>query len=308
MNSEARIIEPGQIQPPTGQPRYLIIPEQRPFARRAARFRFLAHGNPLEEYLTFLGHLADAQQTSLDLFPPLSLPHADEQSHCRKHGMPLLPARSWHRDPVWRGGLTAVLHLMGVAKLPPAAHDTVSELMGMNNNRVEKLADSILSGNLNNVPPGQLPFIAAALQVYWVRMASGLGCDVLAKSSETGGCPVCGSPPVAGFVVADGTEKGLRYLCCSLCDTRWNVVRLTCCSCKSSHGISHFILDGADGAVKAESCSACNGYLKLLYLEKDGQMDAIADDLATLTLDMLMDSEQVSRIGPNLLFHPGVGS
>ena len=34
-------------------------------------------------------------------------------------------------------------------------------------------------------------------------------------------------------------------------------------------------------------------------------MDAMADDLATLALDMLMDNEGKVRGGPNLFFHPG---
>ena len=34
-------------------------------------------------------------------------------------------------------------------------------------------------------------------------------------------------------------------------------------------------------------------------------MEAIADDVATLALDILMDEEGKARGGPNLLFHPG---
>jgi FdhE protein len=34
-------------------------------------------------------------------------------------------------------------------------------------------------------------------------------------------------------------------------------------------------------------------------------MEAMADDLATLALDMLMDSAGKFRGGPNLFFHPG---
>jgi FdhE protein len=34
-------------------------------------------------------------------------------------------------------------------------------------------------------------------------------------------------------------------------------------------------------------------------------MEAMADDLATLALDMLMDKEGKARGGPNLFFHPG---
>ena len=83
------------------------------------------------------------------------------------------------------------------------------------------------------------------------------------------------------------------------------MVRIKCSSCGSTEGINFYTLEGSTGAVKAESCDACNSYLKLLYLEKDPRMEAMADDLATLALDMLMAKEGKTRGGPNLFFHPG---
>jgi FdhE protein len=40
-------------------------------------------------------------------------------------------------------------------------------------------------------------------------------------------------------------------------------------------------------------------------MTKDPQADPVADDLATLTLDMLMAEREYLRSGPNLLFVPG---
>ena len=172
---------------------------------------------------------------------------------------------------------------------------------------LEKMADSILAGDLDDISPQELPFVAAALQVYWVRMASTLDEQAVGRLEQGGVCPVCGSHPIAGLVRSGGAGHGLRYLCCSLCASQWHMVRIKCSSCESTHGINHYILQGSNGAVKAESCDDCNSYLKLLYLEKDARMEALADDLATLTLDMLMDQEGKSRCGPNLFLHPGSG-
>jgi FdhE protein len=83
------------------------------------------------------------------------------------------------------------------------------------------------------------------------------------------------------------------------------MVRVKCSNCEATQGISYYSLEGSNGAVKAESCAECNSYLKLLYLGKDGAMEAMADDLASLALDMLMDEAGKSRSGPNLFFHPG---
>ena len=46
-------------------------------------------------------------------------------------------------------------------------------------------------------------------------------------------------------------------------------------------------------------------YLKILYQEKAPEGDPVADDLATLALDMLVDAAGYTRAGPNLLFVPG---
>jgi FdhE protein len=306
MNTETRILEPGQIEAPAGQIRFLIPPGRDLFARRAERFRHLSHGHPLGDYLAFLALVVEAQQEALNKFPTLSLPDLDEQALCREHGMPPLGARSWHRNPAWRGALTMILQQMEDAALPPAARKTIADLQQASEAGLEEKADRILSGDLADISPQELPFVAAALQVYWVQMATSLGEDAFGKPEQGGVCPVCGSFPSTGIVNSGGAVQGLRYLCCSLCASQWHMVRIKCSSCESTHGINHYILEGSDGAVKSESCDDCNSYLKLLYLEKDHQMEAMADDLATLTLDMLMDKEGKSRCGPNLYFHPGM--
>ncbi|MBW4055890.1 MAG: formate dehydrogenase accessory protein FdhE [Proteobacteria bacterium] len=307
MNTETRILEPGQIDDPVGEIRFLFLPGRDLFNRRAERFRHLSPGHSLGEYLAFLALLAKAQQKALNVFPTQPLPDPKEQALCREHGIPLLAARSWARDPVWREGLTMILQQMGDAVLPPPVYAIIDNLLQASEIGLEKMADSILAGSLDTISPQELPFIAAALQVYWVQMASVLAEQAFGRLEHGGLCPVCGSHPVAGIVRSGGTEMGLRYLSCSLCASQWHMVRIKCSDCQSTHGIDHFILEGSNGAVKAESCDDCNSYLKLMYLEKDSQMEAMADDLATLTLDMLMDKDRKSRSGPNLFLHPGSG-
>jgi len=103
MNTEARILEPGQIEAPAGQIRFIIPAERDLFARRAERFRHLSHGNPLGDYLAFLALVADAQQEALNRFPALPQTDPDELALCREHGMPLLSTSSWTR--IRPGGL-----------------------------------------------------------------------------------------------------------------------------------------------------------------------------------------------------------
>ncbi len=300
MNGEA-----SQMEDPAGEIRFLFLPGRDLFSRRAGRFRLLSEDHSLADYLAFLALLADAQQAALDQVPTVSPSDLGEQAICRAHGTPPLGARSWPRNPAWREGLAMILRQMGAAVLPSAAGETVADLMRAGEAALEAAADRILAGDLVDIPPRELPFVAAALQVYWVQMATALGERAFGRLEEAGVCPVCGSYPVAGIVRSGGAEHGLRYLCCSLCAAQWHMVRIKCSSCESTRGINHFILEGSNGAVKVESCDDCGAYLKLLYMEKDGRMEAMADDLATLALDMLMDKEGKTRSGPNLFFHPG---
>lgn len=305
MNSSVSSSDSIQKEALFGQIRHLILTGRDLFARRAERFRILSPGHSLEEYLAFLASLADAQQEALNKFPDVSLPDAYEQRLCREHGMPLLAARSWHRDPTWRNALSTILLCLKDATLPQAACETMIELMQAGESRLEEMADCILAGELTTIPPQELPFVAAALQVYWVQMASALDEKMCGRLEDPGVCPVCGSLPTVGIVWSGGAEHGLRYLSCSLCATQWHLVRIKCSRCESTSGISYYTLQGSDGAVKAESCNECGTYLKLMNMEKDLKMDAMADDLSTIALDMLMVKEGKLRGGPNLFFHYG---
>lgn len=307
MNPEAHILEPGQIEAPAGEIRFLLLPGRDLFSRRAERLRLLSENHPLGDYLAFLALLADSQQAASNRFPTLPPPDPKELALCREHSTPLLAARSWTRNPAWRGGLTMILQQIGQSALPVPACKTIANLLRAKEIGLEKMADSILAGDLDDISPQELPFISSALQVYWLQMASALEERAVGRLEQSSLCPVCGSHPIAGIVHSDGAEQGLRYLYCSLCASQWHMVRLKCSNCESTHGINHYILGGSNGAIKAESCDDCNSYLKLIYLEKDGQMETMADDLATLTLDMLMDKEGKARSGPNLFLHPGSG-
>lgn len=306
MITTARTLEPGQVAPPAGEFRHLFLADRDLFARRAERLRHLAKGHPLHDYLTFLALLADAQQKALDRFPLLPSPSLQEQEICREHGTPPLDACSRPRHPAWRGGLKMILQQISEAALPAAARETVAGLLQASETELEATAEKILAGDPAAISPRDLPFVAAALQVYWVDLASSLGENIALARREQGGlCPVCGSCPMVGIVRSGGAEHGLRYLACPLCLSQWHLVRITCSRCASTNGIDYFTLEGSNCAVKAESCDSCNSYLKLLYLEKDSEMEAMADDLATLGLDMLMGKEGKTRRGQNLFFHPG---
>jgi FdhE protein len=51
--------------------------------------------------------------------------------------------------------------------------------------------------------------------------------------------------------------------------------------------------------VDAENCPECQTYLKIVHQDKDPLADPVADDLASLTLDLLMDEADYARSGIN---------
>ena len=90
-----------------------------------------------------------------------------------------------------------------------------------------------------------------------------------------------------------------RFCTCWLCGTMWNLVRVTCVLCSSTDGISFRAIEGKPDTVKAETCEKCRSYLKILYRVNDPALEPLADDVATLGLDMLLAAEGWKRGGQN---------
>jgi FdhE protein len=130
-------------------------------------------------------------------------------------------------------------------------------------------------------------FIAAASQVHFTRMASLLDVEALVPIGD-GACPSCGGAPGASVIVGWKGAHGTRFCTCSLCATQWHVVRVKCVLCGSTKGVAYQELDGGPVNVKAETCETCHGYVKILHQHKDPALDPVADDIATLGLDLLL--------------------
>ena len=79
------------------------------------------------------------------------------------------------------------------------------------------------------------------------------------------------------------------------------MVRVKCSHCEDTRSVAYHHLEGASEAIKAESCDACHSYRKIFYQEKDLEVDAVADDLASLTLDVLMGEAGYVRASANPL-------
>jgi FdhE protein len=288
------------------EPPAIIAPEADIFLRRAARFDQLADGHSLGDWLRYLGALSRAQHDALRALPNMPIPDTAALTQAREHRMPPLPAQSWPRDAAWHRSLRSIAAAL-LPAAPEPARAELARIATLPGERIEDLASRVLRTELYGDDAALLPYIGAALQVLWTHLAQRVAPSI-AQLDVPGVCPCCGFLPVASIVKTVGEAANLRYLHCALCNTEWNLVRVKCAACDATDSISYRELQGDaikhPGAVRAETCDSCKSYLKIVYQEKGG-LDPIADDLATLALDILVDEAGYSRAGPNLLLVPG---
>jgi len=256
------------------------------FARRAERLAALAPGHELEGFLRMIAALVSAQHEALAGLPAGTLPGPTK-------GAPLDPL-SCKRDESWRVALARLLERIDVTGLPEAALQARTTLAAASVDDLEALADRFLQGDVKPGQAGEMVFVAAALQVAWTRMAALLEVAAL-DPADSGQCPACGSPPVAGLVAPGGTKFGHRHLHCSLCATSWRYVRTRCVHCGSTDKISFRQFAGTS-YLRAECCEACQGYSKVFYIESARTLEPLADDLASLGLDVLVGEEGFARV------------
>lgn len=292
----------------SSEPPHVIAPDAKTiFTTRAQRFEQLAEGHALGDWLRFLAAITRAQHEALQALPALAPFDAAQLARAREHRMPPLPAQSWPRDPLWQASLRQIIARIADVAPEPARQD-LARLAGFAPERIEALAERVLHTELYGEDAALLPYVAAALQVLWTAAAARLGGRDVVALDVPGVCPCCGFLPVASVVRGGGEVGNLRYLHCALCNTEWNLVRVKCTACDATEGVSYRHLESAEnttaGAVRAETCDSCKSYLKIVYQEK-GPVDPVADDLATLALDILVDEAGYARSGPNLLLVPG---
>jgi FdhE protein len=298
-------IKPINFEAPTEEAPAILLPVAASiFSERAARFASLADGHKLADWLHFLEQLTRAQHDALQSLPELPPISAAALEQARQHHMPPLNASAAERPAVWRD----VLRQLIAALLPWAPESSLPLLTGLaeaDDIRLEALADGLLHGEPDPAAAGELPLVGAALQVVFTARAARLDATQLQKLDTPGVCPCCGSLPVASIVRLGSAINNLRYLHCSLCNTEWNVTRATCTTCGDEKELVLQQIEGGNGAVRAETCGSCKSYLKIVYQDKDPRVDPVADDLATLALDLLVDEAGFGRSGPNLLLFGG---
>lgn len=302
------ILEPGQIEAAAGKPPFIRLPETDLFLKRAERLRDLAQQHPLQAYLQLMADLATAQQAALDNKVAGHGPSADERARSIQHVMPPLPFETLARSDDWLPVVDTLLNELGTTG-NPAVEQAVASLREADSGQRKGWAVALLSGQFDLLPAGVVPFLGAALQVAFSQWLLTIDAGAI-KEHDTPVCPACGSPPVSGIIEHRGQLNGLRFLHCSLCSCQWHFVRIKCTHCEESKRLRYISLEEDDTPaekrlIRAEACPNCESYFKQFYLEFDEHAEPVADDLASLALDIRLSEEGYMRRAPNLLLAPG---
>jgi FdhE protein len=281
------------------RPPYAVLPDAVAlFRNRSRRFETLAPEHELGPYLRFLAALTNAQHDILRELPPVSLPPGDDVDRALAHGMPPLSRTLIAPDAPALAALDRLVQALAGLDVPP---ETAAAIAGLHGASVEERRGKLIEA-LKDTEPGtgvaQRVLVMGALQVHFARLA-GLLPAVALKPVADGVCPVCGSPPMTSSVVGWPGAHNTRFCACPLCATQWNVVRIKCTLCSSTSGIGYRVIEGRPETVKAETCEQCRAYVKVLYQVHDHKLEPLADDVATLGLDMLMAEEGWRRGGHN---------
>ncbi len=299
------------------------------FAERAMRLRQLANGHAMGDFLQFTARLARAQQAALERLGReggIDIPDAAAIDRASLAGQPPLGAAEGPRDRAWHGVLREIVAAMRTGTPPGPAADALARLAVADEVFLERQADALLTGVMAGLDLATAPVVAAALQVLWTHLAIELERAHAARGQtntlpvgrldDAGICPCCGSRPVASITRSAGDVAGQRYLHCSLCGTEWNVPRGQCTHCGegSAEKVAYQSLDRSDveeegdsasraakASIQAETCDACGHYLKIVHGDRDPLAEPAADDLASITLDLLVAETGKLRHGVNLM-------
>jgi len=309
------IITDGSMDRLVRAPKVVLPKDGGLFAERASRLdKLAAESSEMGSYMRLLAQICRGQSAA---FKARKAHSVSERAivNSREHGMPPLSAHVFPRDSSWHEDLKEIVTTIqrDSGTTTPELAATLRELLALaetNHDSLEAISDRLIAGDSLVEDGPKVPFIGAALQVYFTRLASALQADSVSHCDVASVCPCCGMRPTASLVRIDPDRLNYRYLVCSLCMTEWNMERVRCSSCESEKDVAYMAIESNDKpglgqAVSAETCDSCKTYLKIFSQEKDALVDPIADDLNSLALDLLVDEKGYARTGPNLLFYPG---
>lgn len=264
------------------------------FAERAGRLRLLGSVSPLKPYLEFIADLSEAQSDIAAGLGPVTVAQGDERG--REFGMPAIDRADAISEPALNTVFDRLFERARNIAKPQDAADALERVANSDAGERRRMIEALFAGVLPPKAIAEHIYIWAGLQLHFTRLASALDPKSL-KPVADGVCPTCGSMPSSSMVVGWHGAHGARFCSCSVCNTLWHYVRVKCVCCGSTKGIGYKEVEEGGGIIKAETCDECQSWVKIIYQQLSADADPMADDIASLGLDMLMRETPYRRGG-----------
>jgi formate dehydrogenase maturation protein FdhE len=175
--------------------------------------------------------------------------------------------------------------------------------------------DEYLHWLQRNAPPAvaEAALGIAASKTPWPELAGGHATATDAKSFIVEGllqafppdpCGFCSELPVVS-VLREAAHGSRRSHVCGVCLAERPAPRLGCIACGEADvdKLPVFRTENTDPA-RIDACDSCRTYVKTIDLTRDALACLIADDVATVSLDLWAVDQGYRRLRPNLLRLP----
>ena len=113
-------------------------------------------------------------------------------------------------------------------------------------------------------------------------------------------CPFCATPVVS--LLREAGHGARRWNVCGVCLAESPAPRLGCPACGEQRfeALPIYRSDATEPA-RIDACDTCRAYTKTIDLTRDGSACPIADDVASVSLDLWAREQGYHRARPNLL-------
>lgn len=276
---------------------FWLAPKKDIFQLRSERFVELA-AQEHSEWKSYLQLLAQVSQVQQTLLAECTIPLPEEIDDKYR-----LPTYDSAKVPAEFHDLLKSFYQHIQTDLPSTSEQAWHDLLDMKKQSLTALAKRALKQEYKDEDQPYAIWVHAVLQIIWTHWALQIHETDVPTREERDHCPCCGSDGVGSIIYQKGELEGLRYLQCNLCNSQWHALRAKCTFCGNTKDMSFQSVEGVeDGALhgaSAECCDACHSYRKAYHLNKEQYADPIADDLASLAVDILVGEQGYSRGGAN---------
>lgn len=280
-------------------PPFAVLPNvANVFERRSERFAELAPDHQIEPYLNLLAQITRAQHDVQATMPVPPLPAAKQLELARENVMPPISTSLVELGDAADQTFELFLQRLAAEDLAPTARATVDAVQRATTADRHAMMRAVIADEIPSDAIAEHVLAAAVVQLLFTKLATRLDVASLQRVAN-GACPSCGGAPSASAIVGWQGAHGTRFCTCSICATQWNVVRILCLVCGSEKGIAYHSLEGGSDTVMGETCENCSSYVKMLHQHKDPSLDPVADDVASLALDLTLTKEGWTRASIN---------